>query len=304
MTRGPMLTPKRLRLGVNIALPRAMRTCLNWYWKLGPAFNNNKGRNLPAPLPVQPEPLLILMMVLQQETPGVPEIRPHLSQTHQGRMRLTMIWTQPQKTVSHAWTQTKWPYRLPRRSTKREYEPPVGSAKAVSWLRFKWNGAVTATKACRDTSMRACKWSRIALLQKTATSLRCIGWQLLCIAVATDSQIYTRDSDTKAHGWAKTLVLSLEQYHTHYYHFYEKGITSAMVGLQGPHSNNAFRCSNISFNVGLKSFCPWCFKLGGNTDVIATHLREVYYQLAITCDLCKLFCMHVCAEHLGTPLSM
>ena len=47
--RGPMSTPKRLRLGVHTALHRVMRTCLNWYWKLGPAFTNNKGRNLPAP---------------------------------------------------------------------------------------------------------------------------------------------------------------------------------------------------------------------------------------------------------------
>ena len=38
--------------------------------------------------------------------------------------------------------------------------------------------------------------------------------QLLCIAVATDSQIYTRDSEAEAHGHAKTLVLSLKQYHS------------------------------------------------------------------------------------------
>ena len=41
--------------------------------------------------------------------------------------------------------------------------------------------------------------------------------------------------------------------------------------------------------VWVKSFCPWCFKLGGNTETIATHLREVLYHLAIACDLCKLF---------------
>ena len=46
--------------------------------------------------------------------------------------------------------------------------------------------------------------------------------QLLCIAVATDSQIYTRDSKVKAHGQAETLVLLLKQYHAHYYHLYER----------------------------------------------------------------------------------
>ena len=49
MTRGPVLNPKRSKLGVNTALHRAMRTCPNWHWKLGQALTNNKGRNLPAP---------------------------------------------------------------------------------------------------------------------------------------------------------------------------------------------------------------------------------------------------------------
>ena len=105
--------------------------------------------------------------------------------------------------------------------------------------------------------------------------------QLLHIATATNSQIYTRDLEAEAHGWVKTLVLLLKQYHAHHYHFYEKGMTRAMVGLQGLHSNNAFRCSNVSSSVGLKSFCPWCLKLGGNTEMIATYLREVHYQLVL-----------------------
>ena len=37
--------------------------------------------------------------------------------------------------------------------------------------------------------------------------------------------------------------------------------------------------------MGLKSFCLWCFKLGGNTETIATHLREVHYRLAIVCNV-------------------
>ena len=62
-----------------------------------------------------------------------------------------------------------------------------------------------------------------------------------------------------------------------------------MVGLQGLHSGDAFRCSNVSSSVGLKSICLWCFKLGGNIEMIATHLWEVHYRLAIVCDLCKSF---------------
>ena len=34
---------------------------------------------------------------------------------------------------------------------------------------------------------------------------------------------------------------------------------------------------------------PWCFKLGDNTEMIATHLRKIHYWLAITCNLCKSF---------------
>ena len=29
--------------------------------------------------------------------------------------------------------------------------------------------------------------------------------------------------------------------------------------------------------------------LGANTEIIATHLREIHYRLAIVCDLCKSF---------------
>ena len=121
--------------------------------------------------------------------------------------------------------------------------------------------------------------------------------QMLCIAVANDSQIYTRDSEAKAHGLSKTVVLLLKQYHAPYYGFYEMGMTRAMVGLQGLHLSDAFRHSNIFSSVGLKSFCPWCFKLGGNTETTATHLREVHYWLAITCDLCSPACLHSASWH-------
>ena len=88
----------------------------------------------------------------------------------------------------------------------------------------------------------------------------------------------------ETHGQAKALVLSLKQNHTHYYRFYKRGTTRAMVGLQGLYMSDAFQCSNVSTGVGLKLFCPWCFMLGRNTETIAIHLREVHYHLAIMCD--------------------
>ena len=76
---------------------------------------------------------------------------------------------------------------------------------------------------------------------------------------------------------------------SHCYHFYKNGVTRAMVGLQGLHLSDAFRHSKVSSSLGLKSFFPWCFKLEGNTEVLATHLREVHQWLVINCDLCKSF---------------
>ena len=113
--------------------------------------------------------------------------------------------------------------------------------------------------------------------------------QLLCIAEATGSKIYTRESEVGTHNHAKALALSLKQYQPHYYRFYEKGTTRAMVGLQGLHINDAFWHPNVYAGVGLKSFCPWCFKPDANTETITIHLREVHQHLAIACDLCQLF---------------
>ena len=47
-TSKPMSLPKRSRLVVNTALHRAMRTCLNWHWRIGPALNH-KGRTYQSP---------------------------------------------------------------------------------------------------------------------------------------------------------------------------------------------------------------------------------------------------------------
>ena len=227
--------------------------------EVGPALTNNKGRDLPAPHPVQPGPLLIWMMVLWQEVWGVLVMRPHLTQICPGRMLMTLIWTQLLETASLAWTEIKWLYELPRRG----YKLPVGSGKAVSRPRLSWKGSAKAARLCGDTTMRAFKWSGIVLLQKTATPLRCVGWWSGLTNCSTLQQPLTPKFTQETHGWARTLVLLLKQNHDHFYHFYEKGMTRAMVGLQGLHLSDAFRHSNVSSSVGLKSFGPWCFKLGG-----------------------------------------
>ena len=82
---------------------------------------------------------------------------------------------------------------------------------------------------------------------------------------------------------------ALKKFHVCFYWLYEKGTTHAMVGLQGLHLGIAFRCPNVSASLGLKSFCPWCLKLGGNTKTIAIHLWEVHYRMTIMCDICQAF---------------
>ena len=86
--------------------------------------------------------------------------------------------------------------------------------------------------------------------------------QLLHIAEVTNSKIYTQELKAEAHGQMKTLVLSIKQYHIHYYQIYQKGMTRSMVGLQGLHLGNAFRCSNVSSSVGLNYFAPGVARWG------------------------------------------
>ena len=94
--------------------------------------------------------------------------------------------------------------------------------------------------------------------------------QLLWIKEATHPKVYTWESQAKVHGQKKTLVQSLKQFHAYFYWLYEKGMTQS---ASKDYMSETFRCSNVSARVGLKSFYPWCLKLGGNTETIAIHLR-------------------------------
>ena len=94
--------------------------------------------------------------------------------------------------------------------------------------------------------------------------------------------IYPQEHEAKVQGRKKTLVQSLKQFHTHFYQLYEKGMTCAMVGLQGLHSGDALRCLNISVgSLGSKSFCPWCpqcYKLDRNTERYCHPPPGVHYR--------------------------
>ena len=64
--------------------------------------------------------------------------------------------------------------------------------------------------------------------------------QLLHIAEAMGSKIYTREPEVETHAPAKALVLSCKQFHAHYYRLYEKGTTRAIMGIQGLYMSNTF----------------------------------------------------------------
>ena len=98
--------------------------------------------------------------------------------------------------------------------------------------------------------------------------------QLLHIMEATGSKSTSGGQKLRQTAEQKKVVQLLKQYHAWSYHFYEKVLTRAMIGLHGLHSNDVFWCFNVAASMGLKLFCPWCFKLGGNTKTITNPLEE------------------------------
>ena len=129
------------------------QTCVNshCYRRLDPALNH-KGRNLPAPVPVQTRPLLILKTVLKWEPRGVPGIMrvkakltrvgPHPTWIHPEGMWLTPTWSQPPGTVSHVWTQM----RVTIRTAHKKYRMrawascSLGKSSLSSEAQLKWIG--------------------------------------------------------------------------------------------------------------------------------------------------------------------
>ena len=130
--------------------------------------------------------------------------------------------------------------------------------------------------------------SKNALWLKTETLLRCGRWWSGLTSYFTSWRPLALKSTSRSQKLRQMTGQLLKQYHARFYCFYKKGSTRDMIGLHGLHSNVRFWCSNMAASIGLKSFCSWCFKLGGNMETIATHLREVHYRLAIACNVCQL----------------
>ena len=164
-----------------------MITHQNQYQRLDPALNN-KSRNLTALLPVQPGPLLILMMKQLQKAHRALGIKPHQTLTHQGRMWITLTWKQPLETPSHAQTWMKCPSKLPTRGTRRGYRLPVDWAEAIFGQKLNWKGLAKIIRKYGDMSMNVLEQSGNALLWKTATPLKCKKWWTNCYAILRPHQ--------------------------------------------------------------------------------------------------------------------
>ena len=264
MTRGPLLAPQRLRLGVNTALLGVTKTCLNEYQRLDPAFNKKSG-NLAVP-PYSPA-----RATIDPEDGTVAEssksTRDHVSldsESSRENVDDSDLGTASRDCISCSDTDEVSVQTACKKYWKR-VQASCRLSKGSLWMEAQLK---RISDSCQDVwghNHKSIRTEQDHTLVEDCNSSEM--WkmmvrtdQLLCIAEATGYKIYTRDLEAGAHGRSKTQVLLLKQYH--YYQYHERGITRAMVGLQGLRLSDTFWHSNVSASVGLKLFCPWCFKLG------------------------------------------
>ena len=233
----------------------------------GPALTNNKGRNLPDPLPVptrataDPDDSTVagsLRSTGDQASSDSDLSREDVADSDMDTASGDCITCLDTDEVTVWTTQKKYQkrVRVSCRLSKGSLWTDAQLERIGESHQAMWGHSHESIPAEQDCALAEDHNSFEICRMMVRTD------QLLCIATATDSQIYTRDLDAKARGQVKTLVLLLKQYHAHYYHFYEKGMTRAMVGPQGLHLSNAFRYFNVSSSVGLKSFSPVASNLG------------------------------------------
>ena len=118
--------------------------------------------------------------------------------------------------------------------------------------------------------------------------------QLLPIKEATPSKIHTHEPETEVHGIKKTLVQSLKQFHVHFFWLYEKGMTHAMIDLQGLHSGDAFRHPNISAVLGWSHSDPGVLNYAKIMKQLPSTSRRysIGWQLCVTYTRCLPACLH------------
>ena len=184
--------------------------------------------------------------------------------------------------------------RMARKRLQKRVQAPCSIVRGCLWSEAQLRWIKDSHQAIWDSGHEVIQTEWLITLEEDHTSFEVNRMtiqtkQLILIKEATHSKVHTWESEAEVHDQKKALVQSLKQFHACFYQLYEKGTTWAMVSLQGLHASDLFRCINVLVGVGIKSFCLWCLKLGGNTETIAIYLREVYYRMAVVCNICQSF---------------
>ena len=178
-----------------------------------------------------------------------------LPKTSQGRMWPFLIWNQPLGIVSLVWTLRKWSLELHKRRFQKKVQTSWSIARGSLWseAQLKWIKYSHQVIWESDYEIIWTEWEITLKEEHTSFEVNKVRInQLLQIKEATHSKIHTQESEAEVNGLRKTLMQSLKQFPACFYWLYEKGMTQAMVSLQGLHMSDTFRCSNISANMGLK----------------------------------------------------
>ena len=216
-----MSVPKRWRLGVNAALYGATKTCLNWYQRQDPALNN-EGRDLLAP-PSGPTRAIIdpddgTAAGSSQSTGDQASLDSDSSRENVADSDLD---TTSGDCVSYSDTD-----EVSIQTTYKKYQCRVRASCKLSKYSL-WTEAQLKriNNSCQDIwghdheSVRS--EQKHALVEDYNSfempKMMVRTDQLLSIAEVTGSKIHTGESKAKTHVRVKNLVLSLKQYHTHYY---------------------------------------------------------------------------------------
>ena len=167
------------------------------------------------------------MMRQSQAAQRAPRTRYPQTLAHLRGTQLTQSWTQPLKTAFPAHTlMTYWYGQLPR-NIENEWGCPCKLSKGSDWTKTQIKRIGDSHQAIwgHDQKTVRSEWKCALVEDCTAFEMRRMMTrtdQLICIVEATGSRVYTRVLEAGAHGSAKALVLSLKQFHAHFYLLYER----------------------------------------------------------------------------------
>ena len=178
-----------------------------------------------------------------------------------GRVLPTLVWVSGWEWLPHVLRH----WRCSSKLAHKEFHKKVWASCSPAKLGFWKNTQLEQIRSNHNTV-----WGSNYKVMKTEQDLTFdkdpSSFKMSRMAVCTDQLLLIKAATNMS---KRVLVWSLKQFCTHFYWLCQKGITHTMMCLQGLHLCNTLKCLSISGGIGLKSFCPWCLKLGGNMEMIA-----------------------------------